>query len=358
MSPKTLFKSADAVEVANLDEAIASVESNHYQLETVYAEACELRFLPEANEFEGNFDDRNIRFTKKGLLKFCSCIGVPAGFADKVPNELLITNVMKMLESAEKKKIKMIYRNGVLVSAMKPGRCWLKPNQVLEYMAAGLQQRKLVTNRVSITDDGIVANAFETPTTKFDLSPDDPFSLGLRLDYGYRKPGLLEGGFFSLRSVCLNTAYAPRTKAMRHAIQYERIRGTEINSDSFARFHEKLTAPASVIQQLRTAHLALKGLTVLDETYIGLYKHLAKVVGHEPALGIFQVDDARHESILAVVKARQALVESDPDFDPTPQRIEGMDSYFLFNKITSVAQNYKGEDRLDLEELGGTLLPL
>lgn len=357
MSPNTLFRTADPLEPQTIDEAVALVEQANFEQEATHAEGCELHYIPEAQEFEGEFDGRKARFTKSGFLRFCGTVGVPKGFAEKVPNELLLTNVNTLLEGFQAKKLKMIYRNGVVVNAIKPGRCWLPPKTTVEFLRDGLRDRKLVTDRIIITDDGIVANAYESPTSQFDLG-DDPFDLGIRLDYGYEKQGLLKSGFFSRRHRCLNVAYAISGKTMRENIRFERIRGTEASSMTFARFHEKFVPAADLIVKMRTAHKAIQGMNLMDEEYCDLYRQLSKVVGHEPALGVFQVEEARHEFIVQGVKTRKAAMEFDQSAVFAPMAVEGLELYELFNKLTALGQAYKGTDRLFLEELGGSLLPL
>lgn len=357
MSPNTIFRSADALEPKSLDEAISQVEQSKFEQDVSYAKEIEIKFIPEANEFEGVFGGRTARFSKIGFLRLCGAVGIPAGFAEKVPNDLLITNIEELLAGFEAKKLKMIYRGNIVVDATKPGKCWVHPKTSIEYLAAGLKARNLISDRIVVTNDGVVANAYETPTTQFDLGA-DPFDLGIKLDYGYSKPGLLTSGFFSRRHACLNIAYAMSSKTMQKNIGYERLRGTENFANSYGRFHERLTLPCNLVPQVKQAHMVIKGQKLEDEGYLTLYKQLSKIIGHEPTLGVFQVTEDQHELYTTTVKTRKAMLEVEPSANVGPVSIDSIELYTLLNKLTSLAQAYKGEDRLKIESLGGTLLPL
>ncbi len=361
MSPDTTFRICEPSESDSIEHAISSVDEMKFDQETAFAEGTGVSFEATSKEFELDQDGARYRFSLEGLLSFCATIGIPRAFAEKVPNSLLVTNINEMLDASDKTKIKYIRRGPVIVRAMRPTRAWLHPKSVIENAAEGLKERGWGSDRVTVMDDGVVLNAYEANPTTFRIKlpeQEDTYDVGVGMDYGVGRPGLLVGRFITRNHRCRNIAHLADQGDLRKLCTYERIRSTDPKPATYRRFHERCTGPAEYVEALTTMHSRLLSQPLMDVQYLSLQRSLARVIGKESSLSQFGMDEDSHEVIVQDVKARTLMAELPGAIPREPFPVRQVQLYKTFNRVTALAHGYHGIDKLHLEQIGGAFLAL
>lgn len=350
MTPDTLFQSALRYTTKNLSEGKDFIEARKQHIYSTFA--SELAIEKVERQFVCSAEGRSLRFTENSFLRFCAAIGIPRGFAIKIPDDLLLKAIDTLLGSSNF-KLHFIIRDGNVIGDLLQ-KAHAEPLAFLEIADELTKEQQL--REMSIGDNGTLL-LFE-PYSDQTIYPaaDDPYNVGAAFHLGCR-PGLLEAVPYSMRHACGNIAIT-RTTNPKNTIA-ERLMGSSKNKlDYYRRLLERYT-PAHYREYkeeiyARLARCSSAEQMLVESQYEEIFKALDKLVGKEIAWAWIDVNEDEHKEILSSIKLKKVQQDSAGLLE-TPAK-EGLTRYDVFNRITAGAAGYDGLERVALQTIGGALI--
>lgn len=351
MSPDTLFKSPVSFLSNDLQECQKVLDGAKVDIYPVFTE--ELSVSQSGNEFKLAMTGKELFFTQYTFFRFCGMLGIPAKFAAKIPNDLLLQSIDTMLSSGENAKLQMVVRNGnVLSNILRDRQVYTDAAPLFEIgddFTKGYQLRE-----GNITDQGSLF-LFE-PYADQTIEPvkGDPYNVGYALHFGI-EPGLLLTSSYSFRHACGNISIAPIGN--RRANVSERLISREKGKlDFYRRYFEK--HEQHYFNHCRERHensiQSLPSRNLVDVQYEAVYSALNKLAGKEVAWALLEIAAEDHRTISKGIGYKKARDRFRPEYaEEVDPKIE---LYGLFNRVTAAAKGYQGLDRYGMQCAGGLFI--
>lgn len=317
-----------------------------------FTEAIKHHYDEAARRFGIMADGQALAFTREAYLEFCSVLGIPGKFADRIPNDLLTRNVEEMLDD-NNQKVRLLIRDGNIVSGVKSDNyVTTNPRSFIEAAEPLLESH--LFREASVTDGGtsLLFEPLKEQTIAPDVvKPDDRYNIGIAFDLGY-KVGIVEARPYSLRHVCTNVAISA-SDAMKHRL-VEKLRRNG-SARYYSRLLENYTSEAYKEWMQEVSNRIAKALNepMTDFGYMATFGSLNKLVGKEVALAIIGVSEDTHDGIILDVNYKKKKGGFSQE-DSTA--ISDLQLYDVFNSVTAAGKGYSGRERVRLQEIGGALL--
>lgn len=342
MDLDTVFKPSLNETIFTLDQTYAFLDKHKTEELASFAEALEVRF--NENQFYLVIDNEVFLFTRDSFLDFCTLLGISKTFANKIPNELLLQCIEKMLSTSLVKIRFEVRDKNVIAQCKKEAFSRIDPETFF-------QEADPVFNRSNFREanigDNLVTMLVEPRGKSTIQVANDPFEIGVSFSLGLGK-GLLEAQPYSLRHCCTNIASSYSRTPRNNLIQrlspktpgsYNRLVDS-FEDKLYDNYKEELSGRIELCMQAP--------LTEYD--YCLVFNNLKPLLGGEVALALLNVDKFRHAEIMSEVKAKHLRDEK------ADNPLEDLSKWETWNQVTAAAKGYVGEDRIALQSVGGLLV--
>jgi hypothetical protein len=332
----------DCILVEKIPEALEIVKDNKYKVIPEVVKFSDLEVLGDGSLEVGG---RVSKSTRRAIDDICRIVGVPLGFAAKIPVDLLLTNIKKLKQGKLGQELAVLRRpDGVVAGVVKA------PYNEVSYEDFLTGLLHFDSKYVDITESMVtVCIAFEK---SFGLRPEDPFYVG---SYCYNsiigtRPLHLESGFF--RSECSNSYVMPYGKIKA---DYRLPVGQRLE-----RFTSLVTGfRQDLVERIESRFHIFENRTLFKHELSNIWYKLNTVVGQSEAdhlLG-FSTSEERKRLLQEVSiwqsKNNQARLLGTAVEEPL---LTSVPAYDVINSVTDLAKRYHEIKRWELEKLGGTLI--
>jgi hypothetical protein len=341
MDLDTKFASSLHQTIFSLDET-KSFLSDH-QTEEIVGFVEDLVVEETNKEFSVKIDGGPLKFTRDSFFEFCTLLGISRAFAYKIPNDLLLECIVKMLDTSIA-KIRFIVRDKDVICQCKK-EAFSRLDSVAFIQEADGLLRKNTFREASISDHRVsfLLEPKESPTIRI---ADDPFEVGISFSLGLGE-GLITGNPYSLRHCCTNIA-SSLSKVPRQNLVQKQSQKTQ--GSIYSRMLENYQGDLYSLYQeeLKNRLEECMKAPLLETEYCQAFNGLKPILGQEVALSLLNVDKFQHFEILALAKANT--------LKNSPAQVEGLNKWDTLSQISAAAKGYLGEERILLQEIGGMLL--
>jgi hypothetical protein len=305
--------------------------------------------LLSEKEFRLDHSGKNYRFTRPAFFQYCAAMGIPPKFADKIPNDLLHSCMERLVED-DNQKLRLVIRDEDVISMVhKENFILTEPLEFQEAAKPLLDTHQF--REANVSDFGTTMLLEPYRDQHFDLPGDDTFNVGMAFSIGYGS-GTLRARPYSLRHCCINVAITATERPTSRIVE---TIGKRKKASAYDRFLNQYNMEEyqSFLKELHTRIESIRDKPLMDGEYRDTFKMMNRLLGKEMSLAIIGVSKDQHAEILEDLKYR----EDRPIAGQSPFRpVEELPKFDVFNRITALAKNYTGQDRHELQLVGGALV--
>jgi hypothetical protein len=342
MDLDTVFKPSLNDTLFTLDETYAFIKKHKTEEVLSFAEELEIRF--NENQFYLVIDNEAFLFTRDSFMEFCTLLGISKTFANKIPNDLLLQCIEKMISTSMTKIRFEVRDKNVIAQCKKETFSRIDPHTFFQEADPIFLKSKF---REANIGDSLITMLVE-PNGKSTIQvANDPFEIGIEFRLSLGK-SLLEARPYSLRHACTNIASSYSKTPRNNLVQRLSTKTQGSYNRLIDSCEDKLFDTYKEELSTRIEECMKASMTEFD--YCTVFNNLKPLLGVEVALALLNTDKFRHAEIMAEVKAKYLREET------TVVPLEDFSKWDCFNSVTAAGKGYTGEERIFLEEIGGMLV--
>lgn len=284
--------------------------------------------------------------TETALKTFCSVLGIPNPFARKIPEDLLLYNIRRLLTEQPTKEVTLVndYSQNMVVGFTKTSpEKLVHPHVVLDHLPIAANYK---AHFVLHGDSFLRIDLLNDNWPKIELEKGDITATGISIDANFLSP-LTTARLFLMQLICTNGAQAPRSFG-----QMTCFGGGERKLENF---FMKLEDQFGQMQILQEAYHHLKNTEMDTDRFRYYWDTVNRILQDDNETdNVFDVDAAQREDYKERAKIEKKNARDllrDPEYSLTP--LVFYDTYY---NITRYAQNTRVIDRRELTKLAGRML--
>ncbi len=328
--------------VTNLEDGIARLESD-FRVE--HAETVLENIALEAEGYLTHKGERH-PLTAWALESLCGVIGIPAGFAQRIPWDLLQYNFEQLKADLDRDVLLVLGRERALINVIEQRKFGYFPAKSVDVLQ-GLRglERKLEVKSLRIADRGLEVSFVDPDLGTLEPKKGDITAIGLRLTNSETGYAGLEASSFLWRVVCTNGAvlrkkWGGTTWAYDPRMSYER---------SLADFFGQLKGQSLAVNSLANMYNGMLQKQLTVSGLINLWRRVDRITEPAHADSILGLAEEERKALLKGTKEDGAREDS--------RKQETDISYWrAYNAITERARAYDFLRWRQLERLGGELI--
>lgn len=294
--------------------------------------------------------EETMKMTQWSLQSLCRFLGIPDPFARKIPIDLLLENISRLLREKGSDFVSLLIgQEKEIVNIVKTNYKPFRNKDLLSKLDA---LNNIEWESMKISSKGFDLNVIDPTIKPLEPKVGDVTKIGFRVinsDTGYRDA---VAKVYLFRLTCVNGATLTddwgvvRRNANRN-VSYERdlehfvngVQNLKVNFDSLKTVYDKM--PETFLTDFQVE---------------GIWKAISRIAGPEQADAIISKDDEGRKAILHLVSAkrahnRQLFVEALKEAEPTD-----VNAYDAHNRITDASKQYKWQDALRMQAIGGRMI--
>lgn len=291
--------------------------------------------------------------TVDGMRGLCARLRIPNPFAERIPYDLLKTNVLRLARDKADEELTAHIRNDNAVVNISKGLTVPPNNAEIISRTRELFRNTPASYRINLSDRGLDIDLVRENLKNIEARVGDPITVGLRISTsessfwtGYAKTLL-----YILR--CTNGAVMSKTFGqVKLRIKHEHNPQTVYNA--FFRKVSELTPNFDWLSQLLTRS---NEEFFSDEALVAVWKSLTRMgIDNDQADELTLLTEDVRDVIISRVKARKKVNDLRPITNRELPSKTGIRVYDVFDKTTSFALICNQELRQGVQELAGRLI--
>lgn len=341
------------VDVKSMDEALNAVKLFKTNPRKVSLNDITISLNGGANL---KVTDETMKITQWSLQSLCRFLGIPDPFARKIPIDLLQKNISRLLQEKRGDFVSLLIgKENEIVNIVKANYKPFENDKLLSKLNALFNNGKSIEwESMRVGPRGFDLNVVDPSIKPLEPKVGDITKIGFRIvnsDTGFRDA---IAKVYLFRLACTNGATltddwgAVRRRANRNISE-------ERDLEYFVNGVQNLNIN---FDRLKTVYDKMPETFLTDFQVEGVWKAISRVAGPEQADAVIEKDEEGRKAILHLVTAkrahnRQLFVEALKEPAATD-----VNAYNTHNRITDASKQYKWQDALRMQSIGGRMISM
>lgn len=291
--------------------------------------------------------------TQWAFEKFCGNLGIPRPFARKIPPDLLLNNIRRLIQESAGKEIQIHdAEKGIVGVASKNYYPIDNEEFTKEIVNMNLNPWQLKT--VHLFDRGISAYFINARFPKLEPIKGDITEAGLVMRNSDTGGSNLTSKMFLYRLVCSNGAVIPEEWG-----SIKRLVSNKISKEkSLLNFVSRTKQLETNFQRLTDFYIQMTKMNITDVFLKESWNSVVRVIKDDKETDeVFGIDEDRRKQIFLKIKVRDKenkkrfLIQESEEM---PEQVN-FTYYDIYNKISAAGKERQFEEKYEMEKISGDI---